>query len=232
MLSGNVFVTAVIPAFNEEGAIGQVVADIPREAVQRVIVVDGGSADRTVERATAAGAEVIHEPRRGYGRACAAGAAAAAGCDIIVFIDGDYSDYPEETPRLIAPIVRGQADLVIGSRLSGRRQPGALPVHQLFGNWLAARIMRPLYGLTITDLGPFRAIRATVLQDLGMEQMTYGWPVEMIAKAVRRGYNVTEVPVRYRRRIGRSKISGTIRGSALAGYFIIGTALRYVLGSD
>jgi glycosyltransferase involved in cell wall biosynthesis len=219
-------VAAVIPTFNEEGAIGRVIAALPRELLARVIVVDGGSTDATVAVARAAGAEVICEPRRGYGRACATGAA-ASDSDVIVFLDGDFSDYPDEVPLLLGPIARGDADLVIGSRLRGRRERGALPPHQHFGNWLAAHLLRRLFGLRVTDLGPFRAIRTTVLRDLAMEQMTYGWPVEMMAKAARRGYRVVEVPVSYRRRVGRSKISGTLRGSTLAAYYIIGTALRY-----
>ena len=220
-------VAAVIPTFNEERAIGPVIAALPRELLARIIVVDGGSGDATVAVAQAAGAEVIGEPRRGYGRACATGAAAASDTDVIVFLDGDFSDHPDEVPLLLAPIARGEADLVIGSRLRGRCERGALPPHQLFGNALAARLLWRLYGLRVTDLGPFRAIRTVVLRDLAMEQMTYGWPVEMMAKAARRGYRVVEVPVSYRRRLGRSKISGTLRGSALAAFYIIGTALRY-----
>ena len=220
-------VAAIIPTFNEEGAIGRVIAALPRELLARVIVVDGGSSDATVAVARAAGAEVICEPRRGYGRACATGAAAASDSDVIVFLDGDFSDYPDEVPLLLGPIARGDADLVIGSRLRGQRERGALPSHQLFGNWLAARVLWRLYGLHVTDLGPFRAIRTGVLRDLAMEQMTYGWPVEMMAKAARRGCHVVEVPVSYRRRLGRSKISGTLQGSALAACYIIGTALRY-----
>lgn len=225
-------VAAVVPAFNEEGAIGRVIAALPCELLARVIVVDGGSRDATAAVARDAGAEVIYEPRRGYGRACATGVAAAGDADVIVFLDGDFSDYPDEVPLLLAPIARGEADLVIGSRLRGRREPGALLPHQLFGNWLAAHLLRRLYGLQVTDLGPFRAIRTAVLHDLDLEQMTYGWPVEMMAKAARRGYRVVEVPVRYRRRLGRSKISGTLWGSALAAYYIIATALRYAGSSS
>lgn len=221
-------VTAVIPAFNEERAIGRVVAALPRSVVQRVIVVDGGSTDGTVRAARDAGAEVLHEPRRGYGQACATGATAAGDADVILFLDGDFSDDPREAPLLLAPIARGEADLVIGSRLLGRRERGALPPHQVFGNRLGAFVLRRLYGLRVSDLGPFRAIRGPVLHDLAMEQMTYGWPVEMLAKAARRGYRVVEVPVSYRRRIGHSKISGTLRGSVLAAYYILSTALRYV----
>ncbi len=220
-------VAAVIPARNEEQAIGKVIAALPRELVQRVIVVDNGSTDDTAAVARASGALVVAEPRPGYGRACAAGVAAAAEADVLLFLDGDYSDFPEEAPRILAPILEGEADLVIGSRLRGRREPGALPPHQLFGNWLVSALMRLLYGLPITDLGPFRAIRSELLTSLGMREMTYGWPTEMMVKAARCGARVIEVPVSYRRRIGRSKISGTVRGTILSTYYILGVTVRY-----
>ena len=220
-------VAAVIPARNEEQAIGKVIAALPRELVQRVIVVDNGSTDDTAAVARASGALVVAEPRPGYGRACAAGVAAAAEADVLLFLDGDYSDFPEEAPRILAPILEGEADLVIGSRLRGRREPGALPPHQLFGNWLVSALMRLLYRLPITDLGPFRAIRGELLTSLDMREMTYGWPTEMMVKAARCGARVIEVPVSYRRRIGRSKISGTVRGTILSTYYILGVTLRY-----
>ena len=220
-------VAAVIPARNEEQAIGKVVAALPRDLVQTVIVVDNGSTDNTAAMASAAGAQVVHEPRPGYGRACAAGVASASDAEVILFLDGDYSDFPEEASLLLAPILADTADVVIGSRLRGKREPGALPAHQLFGNWLAARLMGLLYGVRITDLGSFRAIRADVLRSLAMEQMTYGWPTEMIVKSARRGARVREVPVRFRPRIGRSKVSGTVRGTILATYYIFGVTLRY-----
>jgi glycosyltransferase involved in cell wall biosynthesis len=222
-------VVAVIPARDEEGAIGKVVAALPRDWVQRVVVVDNGSADGTADVARAASASVVSEPCPGYGRACAAGVAAASDAAVILFLDGDYSDFPEEAPRLLGPILRGEADLVIGSRLRGRRERGALPAHQLFGNWLVARLMRLIYGVPVTDLGPFRAIRADLLRDLRMEQMTYGWPTEMLVKAARRGARIVEAPVSYRKRIGRSKISGTVRGTVLATYYILGVTLRYAV---
>jgi glycosyltransferase involved in cell wall biosynthesis len=223
-------VAAVIPARNEEQAIGKVIAALPREMVQRVIVVDNGSTDSTAAVARAASALVVEEPCPGYGRACAAGVAAAREADVLLFLDGDYSDFPEEAPGLLAPILEDRADLVIGSRLRGQRQPGALPPHQLFGNWLVSKLMRLLYGLEITDIGPFRAIRTDLLVSLGMREMTYGWPTEMMVKAARRGARVAEVPVSYRRRIGRSKISGTVRGTILSTYYILGVTLRYAVG--
>jgi len=222
-------VTAVIPARNEEGAIGKVIEALPRRLVQQVIVVDNGSTDLTADVARAAGAVVVEDPRPGYGRACAAGVAAAGDAEVILFLDGDYSDFPEEAPGILAPILDGTADLVIGSRLRGAREPGALPLHQLFGNWLVSRLMGLLYGMRITDLGPFRAIRADLLASLGMREMTYGWPTEMMVKAARGGARIVEVPVSYRKRIGRSKISGTIRGTVLATYYIVGVTLRYAM---
>ena len=218
---------AIIPALDEEGSIGQVVAAVPRDAVSEVIVVDNGSSDRTAHVAGRHGAVVVREPRRGYGAACYAGVMAAAGADLLVFLDGDRSDVPEEMPSILGPILRGEADLVIGSRLTGRREPGAMPPHAVFGNRLASRVLRALYGVRITDLGSFRAIRRQTLLDLGMQERTFGWPVEMIAKAARRGHRIVEVPVSYRRRIGRSKVAGTVKGSILAAYFIFATALRY-----
>ena len=220
-------IAAIIPALDEEEAIGQVVSAVPRDVVSRVIVVDNGSTDRTAEVARAAGAMVVPQPERGYGAACHAGLMAAGGADLLVFLDGDWSDVPQEIRLVLGPIMQGRADLVIGSRLAGRREPGAMPLHALFGNWLASRVLRTLYRVRITDLGSFRAIRRVALLDLGMQERTFGWPVEMIAKAARRGYRIVEVPVSYRRRIGRSKVAGTVRGSLLAAYHIFATAFRY-----
>ena len=225
-------VTAIIPALDEEGAIAQTVGALDRTLVQDVIVVDNGSRDRTGERAAAAGARVITEPRRGYGSACLAGVRAATGADVLVFLDGDGSDVPEDLPRLLSPLQRGEADLVLGSRALGRREPGSLTPHQIWGNRVVLALLRLLYGVRLTDCGPFRAIRAEGLARLGMEHPTYGWPIEMVAKAARRGLRIAEVPVDYRRRIGRSKVAGTVRGSLLAGYHLIATVLRYAWERD
>jgi glycosyltransferase involved in cell wall biosynthesis len=220
-------IVAVIPALNEEGSIGQVVSAIPRDLVSEILVVDNGSTDRTAEVARAAGARVVAQRERGYGAACHAGLLAAGGADLLVYLDGDRSDAPEEMPRIVAPVIQGRADLVIGSRLSGWRERGAMPPHALIGNWLASKVLRGLYGVRITDLGSFRAIPRTLLLDLDMRERTFGWPVEMIAKAARRGYRIVEVPVSHRKRIGRSKVAGTLTGSLLAAYYIFATAFRY-----
>jgi glycosyltransferase involved in cell wall biosynthesis len=224
-----VSVSVIIPALNEEASIGQVLAEIPAWAVDEVIVVDGGSIDGTVATARAGGAQVVVEPRRGYGRACAAGAAAARG-DVVLFCDGDGADDPGQIPDLLEAILSGEADMVLGSRLAGQVATGAMPWHQRFGNWLSAALIRRLYGLRLTDLSPFRAVKRCSLLALDMQEMTYGWPTEMIVKAVRRGWRVVETPVRYRPRLGgRSKISGTVKGTVLATYYILWTIVRYAV---
>lgn len=220
-------ITVIIPALDEEQAIGTVVNEVPRDLVNEIIVVDNGSIDRTAEVAEAAGARVIREPMRGYGAACLAGAMAASHADVFVFLDGDRSDDPREMPVVLAPLLDGRADLVIGSRTAGFTEKGALTSQQRLGNRLVTWIVRLLYGVTLTDIGPFRAIRASVLRDLGMEHKTYGWPVEMVVKAAKKGYRVMNVPVSCRKRIGVSKVAGTMKGSILAGYHLLSTTVRY-----
>lgn len=220
-------VSVVIPTHNEAQAIGHVLADLPPDLTTEVIVVDSNSNDGTPEIAARMGARVLQEARRGYGRACLTGLAAANSPDIVVFLDGDYSDRPSELPTLLAPILEGRADITVGSRLHERRSAGALPSHQVFGNRLAAGVIRLLYGLNISDLGPFRAGRAEVLRTLGLEETTYGWAVEMILKGALAGYRVVEVPVSYYPRIGKSKISGTLKGTLGAGWFILSLIVRY-----
>ena len=222
-------VTVIIPTLNEAGNIRQLVQEVCATALVEVIVVDNGSTDSTSQEAREAGAKVVSEPRRGYGYACAAGVAEARNADILVFLDGDHSFAPADLPSLLAPILEGRADLVLGSRALGRIEPGAMYPQQRFGNWLAARLMNTLYKLSITDLGPYRAVRRELLMQLDMQEMTYGWPTEMIVKSARRGARIVEVPVSYRnRRFGQSKVSGTVRGSLLAGLHILGVTFRYV----
>jgi glycosyltransferase involved in cell wall biosynthesis len=220
-------VSVIIPTHNEAQAIGRVLADLPSNLVTEVLVVDSNSSDGTPEVAERMGARVIPEPRRGYGRACLTGLAAANSPDVVVFLDGDYSDRPSESPILLAPILEGRADIVLGSRLHERNSAEALPWHQVFGNRLAARLIRLLYRVKITDLGPFRAARADVLRALALEETTYGWAVEMILKGALAGYRVVEVPVSYYPRIGKSKISGTLKGTVGAGWFILSLIVRY-----
>jgi glycosyltransferase involved in cell wall biosynthesis len=220
-------VSVIIPTHNEAQAISRVLKDLPSDLITEVIVVDSNSTDGTPEIADSLGARVIREPRRGYGRACLTGLASAISPDIAVFLDGDYSDRPSELPILLAPIIQGDADIVLGSRLGKQRIPAALPWHQAFGNRLAARLIRLLYGLQITDLGPFRAGRADILRGLDLAETTYGWAVEMILKGALRGYRVAEVPVTYYPRIGKSKIGGTVRGTLGAGWYILSLIVRY-----
>jgi glycosyltransferase involved in cell wall biosynthesis len=219
--------TLVILALNEEESLRYVLEAVNTDLLREIILVDGGSFDRTVDIAEANGARVIQESRHGYGRACATGAANAQG-DIIIFMDADGADDPSQIPNLLEPIIREGVDMVLGSRLAGNIFPGAMPWHQKFGNQLSAGMIRLLYDLPITDLSPFRAVRSSRLLELNMQEMTYGWPTEMITKAIRRGWQILEIPVDYHPRIGgRSKISGTVRGTFLATYYILWTILKY-----
>ena len=220
-------VSVIIPTHNEALAIERVLGDLPWNLATEVIVVDSNSNDGTPEIAARMGARVVQEPRRGYGRACLTGLTAANSPDLVVFLDGDYSDRPSELPILLAPIAEGRADITLGSRLRERRSTTALPWHQVFGNRLAATLIRLLYGLEISDLGPFRAGRADVIHALALEETTYGWAVEMILKGALAGFRVIEVPVSYYPRIGKSKIGGTIRGTVGAAWFILSLIVRY-----
>lgn len=219
-------ISVIIPAFNEERAIGRVINEIPN-TVSEVIVVDNGSTDATAAIAQLRGAVVVHEPTRGYGQACLRGLSVLSDTDIVVFLDGDYSDFPEEMPALYEPIVSGAADLVVGSRVLGQREKGALLPQARFGNWLSTRLIRWLFGVSFTDLGPFRAIDHKALKRLEMCDRDFGWTVEMQVKAARLEMRCTEVPVRYRKRIGISKISGTLSGSVRAGHKILWTIFKY-----
>jgi glycosyltransferase involved in cell wall biosynthesis len=223
-------VTVIIPAFNEEQSIGKVVNAISKEIVSHVIVVSNGSTDNTKEVAQAAGAIVLEENRKGYGWACLLGIAKAneLETDIVVFLDGDFSDYPEEIPEVIAPILENNVDLVIGSRVLGKREKGSLTPQQIFGNWLATKLIRMFYGAKFTDLGPFRAMKMHSLNQLGMADKTYGWTIEMQIKAVKKKMKYVEVPVNYKKRIGVSKVSGTVKGTVMAGIKIISAVFKYL----
>ncbi|MCA8961194.1 MAG: glycosyltransferase family 2 protein [Planctomycetes bacterium] len=222
-------IAVVIPALNEAPSIPLVLADLPADLVAVAVVCDNGSTDGTPEVARGAGAVVVHEPERGYGAACLRGLShlAADPPDIVVFLDGDYSDHPEQLTELIDPIVSNRTDLVIGSRMNPGCEPGALLPQAAFGNRLAVFLIRWLFGHRYTDLGPFRAIRRKSLDRLGMVDTNFGWTVEMQIKAVQRGLRIAEVPVRYRKRVGRSKITGTVSGTIRAGYKILWTIARY-----
>lgn len=217
-------VGVVIPALNEVDAIGRVIADIPAWA-DKIIVADNGSTDGTAAAVRAAGATVVVEPEKGYGAACLAGIAALGSVDVVVFLDGDYSDHPGDMATLVDPIVNDSVDFVIASRVTGAREPGSLTPQQMFGNWLATRLIAGIWRQKYTDLGPFRAIRKSSLDKLAMADRNYGWTVEMQIKAAELKLRVLEVPARYRRRIGVSKVSGTIKGTIMAGYKIL-----YVIG--
>jgi glycosyltransferase involved in cell wall biosynthesis len=224
---GPVRVSVVIPTHNEAQSIGRVLADLPADIIAEVLVVDSNSTDGTPEIASKLGARVFHERRRGYGRACLTGIANAQNPDVVVFLDGDYSDRPSELPLLLAPIIKGCADITLGARVFADGNRAALPWHQVFGNRLAASLIGLLYRVQITDLGPFRAARIGVLHALDLEQATYGWAVEMILKGAKAGFRIVEVPMSYHPRIGTSKIGGTVRGTIGAAWFILTLIARY-----
>lgn len=225
-------IKVIIPAFNEADSIGLVIQDIP-DLVEEVIVVSNNSTDQTEENARKAGASVLTETRKGYGNACLKGmdyvAAQQEKPDIIVFLDGDYSDYPEQLSAIIQPILQENIDFVIGARVDRLREEGAMTFPQIFGNWLATRLMRLFFGAKFTDLGPFRAIKYEKLLALKMEDKTYGWTVEMQLKAIKQKLPYVEVPVNYRNRIGVSKVSGTLKGAVMAGVKILGWIFKYSL---
>lgn len=222
----------IIPAFNEARSIGKVVAEIPADLVTEVIVVNNASTDDTAAAARQAGATVLDEPRAGYGNACLRGIAycerSVPPPEIIVFLDGDLSDFPQEMRALVQPIAANKVDLVIGSRTLGKRERGSVTVQQIFGNWLATKLLRLFFKAKFTDLGPFRAIRFSSLLALEMRDPTYGWTVEMQVKAAKQHIRFMEVPVSYRKRIGVSKVSGTLKGSIMAGYKILYTIFKYI----
>jgi len=225
-------IKVIIPAFNEADSIARVVEEIP-DIVSEIIVVSNNSTDKTIENARKTGATVLSEHRKGYGYACLKGmhyiGEQSNTPDIIVFIDGDYSDYPEELSKIVAPILNDNIDFVIGARAKRLREDGSMTPQQIFGNWLATFLMKSLFGATYTDLGPFRAIKYDKLLLLQMEDKTYGWTVEMQLKALKKKLTYTEVPVRYKKRIGVSKVSGTVKGSIFAGVKILGWIFKYSL---
>jgi glycosyltransferase involved in cell wall biosynthesis len=225
-----VTIDVVIPALNEEASLPLVLGDLPRPPVRRVVVADNGSTDDTARVAAGLGAVVVPAPRRGYGSACLAGLdwlRRNGPPEIVVFVDADYSDHPDELPLLVEPILAGRADAVIGSRVLGTRQPGALLPQARAGNLVACLLIRLLYGHRYTDLGPFRAVRWEALERLEMRDPDFGWTAELQVKALRRGLRVVEVPVSYRRRVGVSKIAGTLWGTLRAGHKILWTVVRY-----
>lgn len=223
----------IIPVYNEEASIGHVVRDIPRGLVRYILVCNNGSTDNTHSEALLAGAMVLEAPGKGYGNACLRGmhfiAELESKPDVVVFLDGDYSDHPEEMESLVQPVTEGKADLVIGSRALGNREKNSMMPQQVFGNALATTLIRWIYGYRYTDLGPFRAIRYDKLVALEMQDRNYGWTVEMQVKAARRKLRVAEVPVSYRKRIGESKVSGTVKGTLLAGYKILWTIFKLMV---
>jgi len=228
-------IDVIIPAYNEEGSIGKVVADIPKELVRHILVCNNASTDNTKEVAQSNGATVVDQPLKGYGNACLKGIEFLKNLpsenqpDIVVFLDGDYSDHPEEMPKLVQPILENNMDMVIGSRAMGNKEKGSMTPQQVFGNWLATTLIRWFYGYKFTDLGPFRAITWEKLMLINMQDRDFGWTVEMQVKAAKKKLKCTEVPMTYRRRIGVSKVSGTIKGTIMAGYKILWTIFKLTL---
>jgi len=225
-------IIVIIPAFNEENAVGKVVKAIPKDWVEEIVVVNNNSTDQTRQSAENQGALVLDQPIKGYGNACLKGIeyvkSKTEKPDIIVFLDADYSDYPEQLPELVKPILEEEMHMVIGSRALGKREGGSMTFPQVFGNWLATRLIRLFYGYRFTDLGPFRAIRWDKLMEINMQDKTFGWTVEMQVKAAKMKMKCTEVPMAYRNRIGKSKVSGTVYGTIMAGYKILYTIFKYL----
>ncbi|MGH2643426.1 MAG: glycosyltransferase family 2 protein, partial [Chitinophagaceae bacterium] len=225
-------IIVIIPAFNEENAVGNVIYDIPKNWVNEIVVVNNNSNDNTKKIASEAGSTVLDELQQGYGYACLKGIAYATSLipkpDIVVFLDADYSDHPEELPQLVKPILEEGYDLVIGSRALGNKEKGAMTIQQVIGNQIATFLMKLFYRIKYTDLGPFRAIKFEKLIELKMQDKTFGWTIEMQLKAAKKRFRITEVPVSYRKRIGFSKISGTLKGTVMAGYKIISTICKYL----
>jgi glycosyltransferase involved in cell wall biosynthesis len=223
-------VAIIIPALNEEAALSRLLAELPRDFAQWIIVVDNGSTDATAAVARDAGMLVVSEPTRGYGRACFTGfkEARSLGAEIVIFMDGDGSDDPADLPLMLAPVSEGRADFVIGSRVSECAEPGAVPPQARLGNWLVSRMISRFYDVRLHDIGSFRALRCSLLEALEMREMTFGWPVEMLVKAARAGYRIVELPIHYRHRShGRSKVAGTLVGSVKAACSMLSTTLRY-----
>ncbi len=225
-------IRVIIPAFNEQNALGKILDEIPVELVKEIIVVDNASTDNTAQTAINFGVTLLKESRKGYGNACLKAidyiVSLDEPTDIVVFLDADYSDYPQELNQLVKPIVKDDYDLVIGSRALGEKEKGAMTLHQVFGNWLATKLMKIFYHIKFTDLGPFRAIKFDKLMMLSMQDRNYGWTVEMQIKAAKHKLRCVEVPANYRKRIGFSKVSGTLKGTILAGYKIIWTIFKYL----
>lgn len=228
----NPIIDVIIPVYNEADSISKVIAEIPAHLVRHIIVCNNGSTDDTADLALKAGAKVVHQPIKGYGNACLKGMEYVSTLeilpDIIVFVDGDYSDYPEEMPLFIEPILKNEVDMVIGSRALGSMESGAMMPQQIFGNWLATTLIKFIYNYEFTDLGPFRSIRYDKLMSMEMADKTFGWTVEMQVKAAKMNMKTMEVPVRYRKRIGKSKVSGTVKGTILAGHKILWTIFKLI----